>query len=144
MPKIVRVGEPATDLAADVGDQLRPRRAERLPDRAHRLGQVVAADVLHRDEVLALDRAQLEDVDDVGMVEARGQLRLLDEHLDERRVIGEVGENPFDDEHAFEAGRALDASLVHLRHTASSDALEQRVLAELNRLRELCCHGQNF
>ena len=84
----VRVRERATGLAPDVSDQLGPRRAHGLPDRAHGVGQVAAADVLHRDEVLALDVAELEDLHDVRVVEARRQLRLLDEHADERRLLG--------------------------------------------------------
>ena len=40
-------------------------------------------DVRHRDEVAALELAEVEHVDDVGMAEPRGQRRLADEHLDQ-------------------------------------------------------------
>ena len=43
---------------------------------------------------------------------------------------------------ALEAGRALDAALEHLGHAPAADALEERVLAELDRLGELGCHGK--
>ncbi len=138
----VRVGERAAGLAADVGDHLGARRSHRLPDRAHRLGEIVAADVLHRDEVLALDGAELEDVDDVRVGEARRQLRLLDEHLDEGRVVGEMRQDPLDDERPLEPGGPLDAPLVDLGHPTAADELEERVLAELNRLGELGCHDR--
>ena len=95
------------------------------------------ADVLHRDEVLAVDRAQLEDVDDVRVGEARRQLRLLDEHLDEGRVVGEMRQDPLDHEGPLEPGGSLDAPLVDLGHATTADELEERVLAELNRLAEL-------
>ncbi len=41
---------------------------------------------------------------------------------------------------ALEPGRALDAPLEDLGHATTADALEERVLAELNRLGELGCH----
>jgi hypothetical protein len=70
------------------------------------------------------------------VVEARRQLRLLHEHPDEGRLLGQVREDPFDDEDALEAGRALDAALVHFRHSSAADALEECVLPKLNGLGE--------
>src|SRR6185312_5840369 len=63
--------------------------------------------------------------------------RLLDEHLDERRIARQVRQDPLDDEGALEALRTLDAGLVYLGHAATADELEERILAELNRLAEL-------
>jgi hypothetical protein len=80
-------------------------------------------------------------MDDVRVVEAGGELRLLDEHPDEGLVIREVRQDPLDDEHPLEAGRTLDAALEDLGHPAASDALEERVLAELYRLGKLRRHG---
>jgi hypothetical protein len=138
----VGIGEPAAGLTADVGDQLWAGRPHGLPDRAHRLGQIVPADVLHRDEVFAVDGAQLEDVDDVRVGQSRRELRLLDEHLDEAGIVRQVRQDPFDHEGPLETGRSLDAPLVDLRHAPAPDELEERVLAELNRLGELGCHNK--
>ena len=40
---------------------------------------IASVDVLHRDEVLARDAAELEDLDDVDVVEDRRELRLAHE-----------------------------------------------------------------
>ena len=68
------------------------------------------------------------------MGEARRELRLLDEHLDEGRVLRQVRQDALDDEDPLEARGPLDAPLVDLGHPPTADALEERVLAELNRL----------
>ena len=49
--------------------------------------QVLAVDVLHRDEVLAVDLTDVEDLDDVRVRERRRDARLVQEHLDERAVL---------------------------------------------------------
>ena len=84
---------------------------------------------------------ELEDLDDVRVREARRELRLLDEHLDEGRVVRQVRQDALDDERALEPLRTLHTSLVDVSHTAAPDALEQRVFAELDRLGELHRHG---
>ena len=139
--QVVGVGQGAAHLAADVGHQLGPGRADAGPEGPHRLGQVAAFDVLHRDEVLLVDRPQLEDLDDVGVVEAGRQLGLLDEHARELGVVGEVRQDALDHEHALEPGGTLDAALEDVGHAAAADAFEQRVFAELNRLRKHYPHG---
>ena len=48
--------------------------------------QVLAVHVLHGDEVLLVELAEVEDLDDVRMVEPRRDARLVEEHLDERVV----------------------------------------------------------
>ena len=113
-----------------------PGRAGYLPQGAHRLRQVVPGHVLHRDEVLVVDGAQFEDLDDVRMIQASRQLGLVDEHPHECRIVRKMRQDALDHEHPFEAGRALDAPLEHLGHTPAPDALVERVLAELNRLGE--------
>ena len=55
---------------------------------AHDLDEVVAAQVLHRDEVLVVDVADVVDLDDVRVVERRGDARLVEEHADELRIAG--------------------------------------------------------
>ena len=52
--------------------------------------QIASLDVLDREEVLAVDLADLEDRGDVGVLQLDGDLRLVDEALDELLVGDEV------------------------------------------------------
>jgi hypothetical protein len=52
-----------------------------------------------------------------------------------------VRQDALDHEHALEAGRTLHAALEHVGHAAATNALEQRVFAELDRLRKHYPHG---
>ncbi len=84
--------------------------------------QVTPLDVAHGDEEDVLGRPGLVDRDDVRMVDRRGQLRLAQEAVTERLVLGEAGSqqlerNPplepqilgqVDDAHAAQAEQRLD------------------------------------
>src|SRR5678815_3571766 len=77
----VRVVESFEDLR---DGEARHRDRHRLLDLAEPvldLEQILAPDVLHRDEVRAVDPAELEDLADVRVRELTGDLRLVDEHL---------------------------------------------------------------
>jgi hypothetical protein len=50
-------------------------------------------------------------------------------------------QDTLDDKRPLEARRTLDTCLEHIGHTAPSDAFEQRVFAEWNRLRQRYTHG---
>ena len=87
-------------------------------------------DVLHGDEVGAVGLPQLEDLDDVRMGELGGEAGLVEEHLHELVVVGEVREDALDDDELLEA---LDAMLLgepDLRHPAGREALEQTILSQ--------------
>jgi hypothetical protein len=60
--------------------------------RAHQPAEVVAVDVLHREQqaLVAVVR-ELVDLDDVRVVEARREVRLLDEHRRKRRDVAWAG-----------------------------------------------------
>ena len=104
------------------------------------LEQVLAPDVLHRDEVRAVDPAELEDLTDVRVRELTGDLRLVDEHLDEVAVLAHRREDPLDGDDLLEALDAVALGLEDLGHPADADALEQQVLAERDRLPHLTAH----
>ncbi len=72
-------------------------------------------------------------MDDVVVLELRGELRLVDEHGDEVGVVGEVRQDLLDRDRLLEALDAPHARLPDLGHAADGDPLEQRVLAELAR-----------
>ena len=69
---------------------------------AEDLGEAAPVDVLHDDVVGAGGLAPVVDADDVRVVEVRGGLRLTPEPLDERRVLGELGEEHLERDRAIE------------------------------------------
>ena len=95
--------------------------------------EVHARDVLHRDEVRALGLAEVEHLHDVRVRERDRDLRLVDEHLDEARVLAELGQDALDDEDLLEALDAVRLGLEDLGHAAASELLEQLVLAVQDR-----------
>ena len=73
-----------------VGDHARDR--ERIEARAalgggpQHVEERLALEVLHRDEVPPVRLAEIVDLDDVRVLDQRGEPRLVEQHLDERRV----------------------------------------------------------
>ena len=119
MHETARMGriEGARDLREDAD---RVRRVQTAAFEA--LFQVAPLDVAHGDEEDVLGRPSLVDRDDVRMVDRRGQLRLAQEPVTERLVLGEArseqleGNLPLepqilgqvDDAHATDAQQRLD------------------------------------
>ena len=60
--------------------------------------QILTGDILHQDVGGRLELPELEDVDDVRMAQVHAQLRLVDEHLDELFVLGEVRQDSLERE----------------------------------------------
>jgi hypothetical protein len=80
------------------------------------LQQILAPDVLHRDEVRALGAAELEDLADVRVRELPDDLRLVDEHLDEVAVLAHRRQDPLDRDDLLEALDAVALGLEDLGH----------------------------
>ena len=74
------------DGLGDLGSSFR----EDAPAFAQHLGEGLALDVLHDDEMRPVVRARVEHADHVGMVERRGGLGLAAESDDEGSVPGEL------------------------------------------------------
>jgi hypothetical protein len=129
--RVVRVVEGLEDLVDHEDGQV-PRHVQLLlrarPQEAQRVG---AVDELEGDEVLPAHVAEVEDLDDLRVRELRRQLRLVDEHRDERRVGREVREDPLDDEDLLEPVRGANLRAEDLGHASDGEALEERVAAEL-------------
>ena len=64
------------------------------------------------------------------MVQLRGELGLGEEHLDELRVLREVGEDALDDQQLLEAHRPVGLGEEHLGHAARGELAEQLVLPQ--------------
>ena len=98
--------------------------------RAQQAERVHAVDVLERDVVLAVDLAELEDLDDLRVLQRALQLGLVDEHGEELGIGGEVRQDALDDEDLLEAVRAGLTRAEDLGHAAHGQALEQLIPAE--------------
>src|SRR5262249_34959586 len=73
---------------------------------------------------------EVEDLHDVRVREAHSELRFVDEHVDEARVLGEFRKDPLDAEDLLEAFDAEALRFEHLGHPAFAEALEESVAAE--------------
>ena len=113
---LVGEAECGRDLARDLGRLLGGELAVGAQD----LGERPALHVLHGDEVGAGVLAPVVDVDDVGMAQVGGRLRLAPKALDEVRVDGELGEQHLDRHLAVEQQVAREE---HVGHAAAPDAL---------------------
>ena len=120
------VDQDVLGLQVAVHDPLAVREAGRVQDltgevdrilRAHPpLDQVLerrAVDVLHRDEVSAVERAAVEDPDDVRVLEAGGSLCLALEALHELGVLREVVVQDLDRDLAVELGVVREPDVGH-------------------------------
>ena len=88
-------------------------------------------DVLHRHEVVTIDLAQIEDLDDVHVLKTDRDPSLIDEHLNELLILGHVVEDALDDENLLEARHPKGSGAIDLGHTARRDLLKQLVFAEM-------------
>ncbi len=87
-------------------------------------------DVLHREEVVALLDADVEDLRDVRVMELGREPRFVEEHVHELRVVDELRHDPLDDHELLEALDALGAREEQLRHPAHRDLADELVPAE--------------
>ena len=98
--------------------------------------EIGAIHVLHDDEVGVVANADVEDLNAVRVGEVSADARLVQEHADELLLLGQVGKNALDGDDLLEALEAGALGAVDLRHSTSSDLLENFV-ALLG-----CCHRQ--
>src|SRR5262249_32171494 len=74
---------------------------------------------------------EVEDVRDVDVLELDGDLRLVDQHLHEVIVRGEVRVDHLQRDQLLEALEALGRREVNLRHPAGGDLLNEPIRTEL-------------
>ena len=97
---------------------------------AHDLDEVVPAQVLHRDEVLVVDVADVVDLHDVRVIERRSDARLVEEHAHELGILRAVAEDALDDEILLEPLDRLRTGQEDLGHAARRQAGDKLVLAK--------------
>jgi len=87
-------------------------------------------DVLHGDEARLIERAELEDGGDVGVVDQGGEARLVEEHVHELLLVHQVLVDLLDGQQLLELLGALQASQVQRGHAAAAHLDEQLVAPE--------------
>ncbi len=110
--------EPREHVDDDAQAHLRRKAQARLRGAREQATERVALHVLHDDVVALVARANLEDGNDVRVVDARGEARLLQEHLDELGLARQVRVQALDGGEALEAADAREAREVHRGHAA--------------------------
>ena len=97
---------------------------------AQHRGQRLALHQLHHEEVLVAVVADLDDADDVGMIEQRGDARLVEEHADELRVGREVRQDALDDDQCAKSRHVAGQRQIDLRHAPCRQAADDLVPPE--------------
>jgi hypothetical protein len=128
---LVRVVEALAELLDDVGGEPVRDAAPLLGAVLQEAQQIHPLDVLHRQEVGVADRAEVEDLDDVGVVEAERDLGLVDEHRDELPALGVGRVDLLDHQRLGQALGDGGAREEHLGHASGADLRDERVFTEL-------------
>jgi hypothetical protein len=95
-------------------------------------------EVLHGDPVGVVVLAEIEDLRDVRVVDARGDAGLVEEHVDELVVLDEVRVDALDRDPLLEAAGPVHAREVHARHAADADLVDDAVATEEEGPRQPC------
>ena len=127
---VVRVIERIAELEQNADGDVDRRRSRDLARVTEDATDIASVDVLHRDEVLGADTAELEDLDDVDVVEQRGELGFAYERLDEARVLREVRKQSLERHHPLETFDAALERAMHRGHSAHAETLVDQVRSE--------------
>jgi hypothetical protein len=87
--------------------------------------------VLHREEVAGVVVPDIEHLDDVLVMELRGEPRFLEEHLHELAIACELREHALDDDALREALEPRELREKQFRHPTVREATGDLVTAEL-------------
>lgn len=92
----------------------------------------------HGEVVFAVGLTDLERLDDVRMIEARGDASLVEEHLRDLRILEHLLARFLQDDELREVQRreALGHREIHLGHAAASEIRDEAVLTELDAAHE--------
>ncbi len=132
---LVRVMKPRGGRGHDRDDLFERHHALALVDFDQDPAQILAVDVLHREEELAALFADVVNLDDVLVMQRGCEPRLVDEHLDEPLIARLLRPNSFDHHVMFESGNAVGPREQYLRHSTGGEVANDLVPAELGRHR---------
>ena len=117
-------------VCAHAGRELHGDALASLLHAAHDLAEGLAVEVLHGDPVGVVVLAEIEDLRDVRVVDARGDAGLVEEHVDELIVLDEVRVDALDRDPLLKAAGPVHAGQVHARHAAYADLVDDAVATE--------------
>ena len=100
-----------------------------LPQPVQQICHVLPGEELQRDEVLVARQAEVEQLADVGVGQARRHPRLVEKHLHDLGLARHVGQQPLEHHLLFEPRRPRALREEHLRHTPHPEAAQQVELA---------------
>src|SRR5262249_5351442 len=86
--------------------------------------------ILHRDPIRVVVFAEVEDGGDVRMRDPRRDSRFVEEHLDERFVLDEMGMDFFDRDPLLETAGAIHPCEMDARHAADPDLVDDAIATE--------------
>ena len=127
IPMAVRIVEPAAHFGDDVSREVNRQQAARSAKRVEQIVCVVAFDVLHHEDIGAIDAAEIEGLDDVSVAQPDGELRLVEKHGAEALIVRVVRVDPLDGHELFEPCGARRPAEIHLGHAASRETPKERV-----------------
>jgi hypothetical protein len=105
------------------------QRPPRAPERAQHRLERRPLDVFHDQEEPLFVLLDVEGGDHVGVTDARREAGLVEEHVDEVGLGGEVRVHRLDGDEPLEAARAESAAETHLGHPARGDDADDLVAA---------------
>ncbi len=97
----------------------------------HQRRHALTLHIFHGDVVGLPHLAQLDDLRDVGVRDGRGEARLVDEHPDERGILGEVPVDQLDRHELLKTVRSREPGQVEVGHATRGEAVEEGVSTEL-------------
>ena len=91
---------------------------------------ILTGNILHRHVIHAVDFADIEDLDDVGMVEVRGDAGFIKKHGDEVFFLRKMREDALDGDFFTESSEALLLGQEEFCHPALGQLGEQSVFSK--------------
>jgi hypothetical protein len=127
--KLVRCVQSISGVCADTRSKLGSDGRSPLLGTAHDLPQWLAMEVLHRNPIGVVILSKVEHLGDIGVVDARGDAGLVEEHVHELVIFDEMGMDALNGDPLLKATRAVHSSEMHARHAADADLVDNPIPA---------------
>ena len=140
--RFIHVGQRFSHLGRDIGPHLQRKALRDLDSATSQLGQRLATDVLHGDEVGFFFAGDVIDVDDVGMVQHGGDARFAQKHVHHRLMLRPTRLQDLEHQFLAECPVSLVSGKEDLRHSTCGQMLDQGVGTEPGAFEFLrACHA---
>ena len=128
--ELVRRMQPGASLGHDVRGQAPVELHPPGPEAPQQPADALPLQVLEHQEELALALGQLVHRHHVGVLDRGGDVGLVDEHVDEASLAGQLGEHALDDHGVLEPARADEPPEEHLGHAPIGELAEDLEAAD--------------